>query len=252
MAWQPRPMVLPGLAIVLTLSGVPEAFGQGTTPAQPPAPPANPSPQSESSAGPLNLLAGVWQYNETESLNAATGRQERSPRSATQRTPVGRGGGAGTTGRATFTPPPAASDSGRSGMGPRVAPGLSGQLGPTVAMLQENRSLTRDLLEVPESLTISATPGQVTFVDDLLRERSFQTTGEKSRYQLGAARFNAAAEWSGSQLVKKIDGADGFRMTETYFLSEDGKRLFVIVRVGTDRKGAPIMGVNRVYDRVDP
>jgi hypothetical protein len=247
-------MVLPGLAIVLTLS-VPDVLAQQAAPAaQRSVRPAFPSTEAvvASLAAPVDQLAGVWVYNEAESLNAATGRQERSPRSATQRTPVGRGIGAGTAGRATFTPPPSAADSGRSNVGPRVAPGLSGQLGPTVAMIQENRSLTRDLLEVPESLTISAEPGQVTFVDDLLRERSYQTTGEKARYQLGAARFNAAAEWNGNQLVKKIDGADGFRMTETYFLSEDGNRLFVIVRVGSDRKGAPIMGVNRVYDRVDP
>jgi hypothetical protein len=45
-------------------------------------------------------------------------------------------------------------------------------------------------------------------------------------------------------------------MHETYFLSEDGKRLFVIIRVGdppTEKekeKGAQIVGVNRVYDRV--
>jgi hypothetical protein len=142
-------------------------------------------------------------------------------------------------------------ESGRSTVGPRIAPGLNGQLGPTVAMLQENRSLSRDLLEVPESLTISLSPGEVSFVDDLFRQRVFPTTGEKSRYQLGAARFNAALEWTGAQLVKRIDAADGFRMTETYFLSEDGNRLFVILRVGSNRKNAPIMGVNRVYDRVD-
>jgi hypothetical protein len=119
-------------------------------------------------------------------------------------------------------------------------------------MIQENRSLTRDLLEVPESLAISLSPAQISFMDDLRRERVYPTTGEKARYQLGAARFNAAMEWNGSQLVKRIDAADGFRMTETYFLSEDAKRLFVIVRVGSNRKNAPVMGVNRVYDRVDP
>ncbi len=129
---------------------------------------------------------------------------------------------------------------------------LNGQFGPTVAMIQENRSLTRDLLEVPESL------------DDLADARSDHVRGRpvsrnaciprparRSRYQIGAARFNAALEWNGTQLVKRIDAADGFRMTETYFLSEDGKRLFVILRVGSNRKNAPVMGVNRVYDRVD-
>jgi hypothetical protein len=197
----------------------------------------------------MDRFVGFWAYNEDESLNAATGRQERSPRSAAQRTPVGRGAGAGAAGRGT--PPMPSAESGRSTVGPRIAPGLNGQLGPTVAMLQENRSLSRDLLEVPESLTISLSPGEVSFVDDLFRQRVFPTTGEKSRYQLGAARFNAALEWTGAQLVKRIDAADGFRMTETYFLSEDGNRLFVILRVGSNRKNAPIMGVNRVYDRVD-
>ena len=241
MAWQPRTMVLPGLIVVLTVLCVPAVFGQASS--------SFVSPQPGVSSPPLDLFAGIWAYNEDESLNAATGRQERSPRSAAQRSPVGRGAGAGASGRATPALPSA--ESGRAAMGPRIAPALNGQLGPTVAMIQENRSLTRDLLEVPESLSISLSPGQITFVDDLFREHVYPTTGEKARYQLGAARFNAALEWSGPQLVKRIEASDGFRMTETYFLSEDGKRLFVILRIGSNRKNAPIMGVNRVYDRVD-
>lgn len=118
-------------------------------------------------------------------------------------------------------------------------------------MIQENRSLTRDLLEVPQALTIKVDPAAVTFIDDLDRARSYSTTGAKQKYQLGAARFNAVAEWSGANLQKKIDAADGFRMTEVYYLSADGQRLFVILRVGSSRKGAPVMGINRVYDRAD-
>lgn len=241
MAWQPRTMVLPGLAVVLTVLCVPAASGQTSASFESTGPSA--------ASPPVDRFVGLWVYNEDESLNAATGRQERSPRSAAQRTPVGRGAGSGASGRATPALPTA--ESGRASVGPRIVPGLNGQLGPTVAMIQENRSLTRDLLEVPESLSISVSPGQISFVDDLFRERVYPTTGEKARYQIGAARFNAALQWTGPQLVKRIDASDGFRMTETYFLSEDGKRLFVILRIGSDRKNAPIMGVNRVYDRVD-
>jgi hypothetical protein len=118
-------------------------------------------------------------------------------------------------------------------------------------MIQENRSLTRDLMEVPQELTIKVSSEAVTFTDDLERERSYSTSGERQRVQIGAARFNAATTWTGSQLEKRIDAADGFRMTEIYFLSADARRLFVIVRVGSNRKGAPVMGVNRVYDRVN-
>jgi hypothetical protein len=40
-------------------------------------------------------------------------------------------------------------------------------------------------------------------------------------------------------------------MNELYFLSEDGRRLFVIIRVGEQRKDLRPTGVNRVYDRSD-
>jgi len=118
-------------------------------------------------------------------------------------------------------------------------------------MIQENRSLTRDLLEIPEMLTITIEPQAVTFVDDLDRTRTYPVTGERRKYQLGAARFNATTSWADSRLEKKIDAADGFRMTETYFVDETARRLFVLLRVGSSRKGAPVMGVNRVYNRVD-
>jgi hypothetical protein len=50
---------------------------------------------------------------------------------------------------------------------------------------------------------------------------------------------------------KSIEGIYGFRMSETYFLSPDGRRLFVMVRVGQPRRDAPQVGFNRVYDRVE-
>ena len=38
-------------------------------------------------------------------------------------------------------------------------------------------------------------------------------------------------------------------MNETYFLSEDGNRLFLLIRVGERSKEQAVVGVNRVYDR---
>lgn len=246
MAGPMRATTWAGLWIVLTTLTAPtsaQRSAEGLVASAEPAPAAGipAAPTSDD----LQRFSGVWVYNEEESLNAATGRPERSPRSATQRTPLGRGGA---TAPSAPPRPPVVPQPGRTGLGPALT-GLSGQIGPTVAMIQENRSLARDLLEIPESLAITATTGAVTFTDDLERVRVYPTDGQRSRYQLGAARFNAAAEWNGTQFIKRIDGADGFRMTETYFLSEDGRRLFVIVRVGSNRKNAPVMGVNRVYDR---
>ena len=39
-------------------------------------------------------------------------------------------------------------------------------------------------------------------------------------------------------------------MTEIYFLSRDGQRLFVFLRVAKARPDGPTVGANRVYDRV--
>lgn len=205
------------------------------------------------SANRPNDLAGTWTYNPTESINAATGRPERAPRGPAARTPPVNAAQPVPLATPGLTPGPMGSMMGESsGTVPPTAFGFARPepLGPTVAMIQENRSLTRDLMEIPEVLTISVDPQAVTFTDDLQRARTYPVTGERRKYQLGAARFNAVAQWNGSRLEKKIEAADGFRMTETYFLNETARRLFVLLRVGSSRKGAPVMGVNRVYDRL--
>jgi hypothetical protein len=196
------------------------------------------------SARPLaepELLAGIWQYNAEESVNAATGRPERAARVAGVRAPARPAAGSATPARPSAL------------AGASFAPGSPAvtALGPTVAIIQENRSLARDLLEIPEALTIAVTPAGVTFTDDLEREWTYSTDGVPQRYQMGAALFNAVTAWNGPALEKSIDAANGFRMTETYFLSPDGRRMFVLLRVTSARKDAPVMGINRVYDRID-
>jgi hypothetical protein len=192
-------------------------------------------------------FAGQWSYNAAESVNAATGRRERAPRSATQRgaatAPTGGRGGASSSSGGE-----AASGEG-GGRGRRGGGGGGAFMTPE--MMRETRNLSRDLLEIPEALTIRVTADAISFTDDIERTRTYPTTGVKQKYQLGAARFDAAVEWSRSRLNKKIEGPYGFRMTETYFLSSDARRLFIIIRIGEPKKDEPIVGFNRVYDRVD-
>ena len=119
-------------------------------------------------------------------------------------------------------------------------------------MAAERRTLLRDLLEVPEKLTIRATANQVSITDDLKRERVYATDGRKRKYQLSAATYEASSTWQDSAFRKEIHGSNNFMMTETYFLSEDGRRLFVIVRIGDPRHPETMAGLNRVYDRISP
>jgi hypothetical protein len=162
------------------------------------------------------------------------------------------GGGGGYPGGGAGSNPTGAGDpgtgagGGAGGYGPRdVGPAGRGRM----MAIMETRELVRDLLEVPELLTFKVTPEAVTVVDDLGRERVYPTDNKKRKYQFGAAVFDARARWDGAVFKKEIEAARGFKMFETYFLSDDGNRLFVIVRIGPQSKNAPVVGVNRVYDR---
>ena len=210
-----------------------------------------PEPQAEGPPHDPSEMAGLWDYNPDESINIQTGRPEQSPRSATQRGGIGAGvpggtaGGRGGAGRGT-----------PGGVGDNVnrppRSGGFGGIGPTPAMQRETRDLARDLLEIPEALTIAVTAEAVSVTDDLGRERVYRTDGDRQEHQLGASRFNVRTTWDDGQLRKAIEGGFDFKMTETYFLSPSANRLFVIVRVGEPERGGTQAGFNRVYDRVDP
>jgi hypothetical protein len=230
-----RDLLKQALIIVLALATpAAAALRQNAAPA--------PAPEVEVSQHAPGDFAGTWDYNADESLNAATGKPEQAPRSATQRgrgatTPARTGGGAGRSG----------GDGGFGG-----GQGRGSDIGPTPEMLRASRDLMRDLLEVPESLTVTVTPASISFKDDLDRVRTYPTDGSKHSYRLGGSEYDARVAWRNSQLRKDIDGEFGFKMSEVYFLSTDAKRLFVILRVADMRKNAPPIGANRVYDRVDP
>lgn len=209
---------------------------------------------------------GVWDYNADESINVATGRPEQAPASA-RRTAPRQGSTPDPTGGAR----PGSGQTG-GGLGPRGtgAPG-GGGLGPGAGDLPQGfgetvpfrdflqaelRALARDLLEVPESLRFDVTPAAVTITDDLGRAMVLPTSAgdqqKPQKYQVSASRFEARAVWAGAVLRKEISGVRGFKMTETFTLSQDGRRLFVIVRVGDEKPGTRPVGANRVYDRIDP
>lgn len=173
-------------------------------------------------------FAGTWDYNADESIDITTGRPEQNPRGPVARRPVARGRASGASSeRGTLFPPSPES-------------------------MRESRELARDLLEVPETLTLRVSADSVTIIDDLDRELAFPIDGSRQRYRISAAEFFARVRWEGDRLRKDIEGTFDFRMSEVYFLSPDANRLFVIVRVGEPGRGRPLIGFDRVYDRVEP
>lgn len=203
------------------------------TPAPAAAAPAPPRPNP--------AMSGVWDYNAALSVDAATGRPEQAPLSATQRPR-----------RAAAT---AVDGTAAAASGPAAGSRSSGSVdeferNAMLAFIAERRALVRDLLEVPELLRIRVTTDSVIFTDDLLRERTYPVNGKMQKYQIGAARFEARAYWEGAQFRKDIEASNGFKMTELYLLSEDGKRLHVVIRLGDPKRPETGIGVNRIYDKV--
>ena len=216
------------------------------------------------------LFAGTWDYNALESVNAVNGRQEQSPQGGGRRNPAAPvppagGGGGGTGGGGAGGGGTGGGGTGGGGMGGGGATGGGGAVSPgsfgvgglgggggrsgRQMAIVETREIVRDLMEVPERLSVKVTADAVVFTDDLNRERTYQTDYKMRKYQIGAAQFEARARWDGAAFKKEIEAARGFKMYETYFLSDDGNRMFVIIRLGQQTKNGPVVGVNRVYDR---
>ncbi len=236
-------------------------------------------PKPSPNAPGREAFTGSWVYSEEDSINAATGRPElgKGPRRPLT---AGAPGGSTADPASSSVPldpknPAAANLPTRLGPGsmPSDAPGGSvmgaggpppdgfsrtsmdgqslgmGGLGSALAMA-ELRDTQRDLLEMARRWTITVGADSVTFKDDLDRERTYLSNGKKQKYQLGAAQYQARIHWDGPQLIKEIEASYGFRMTEAYFLSTDGSRLFAIIRVIGKGKNPPVVGANRVYDRL--
>jgi hypothetical protein len=199
-------------------------------------------------------MNGKWTYNPDQSVNAATGRPE-TQRAANDRRSGGSGGagggprvGAGGGGVAGPAGPPGGIGSDR---GAGNDPGGGGFGPPSVAlnMYQQARDTQRDLMEIAPALNIGVTDSTFTVTDDLGRTLTFQTDGKRKKYQLGAAVFDAKAYWDASQLRLDIEGPNGFKMKQSYLLSEDGTRLFMIIRLVDQSQNERTVGVNRAYDR---
>jgi hypothetical protein len=179
--------------------------------------------------GSLEDFVGLWEYDSEDSRNVATGQPERGPRGSAAPRPI----------------IPRPSPARETPSDERDSPfALSPQ------MLRENRDLSRDLLEIAETLEFAVTADAVTITDDLGRTLTFPTDNSRERHRLGAVEFHARVRWEEGRLLKAIEGSYGFRMTETYFVSPDAARLFVIIRVGDSSRGRRQVGIDRVYDRV--
>jgi hypothetical protein len=107
------------------------------------------------------------------------------------------------------------------------------------------------LAEAMETMTIAWAAPQLTVTSPGDRKRVFWTDGRKVREERpGGRTIKTRAHWSDNGALYVITRTGSGKRTEIFEISNDGRRLFVII--GVDGRGPRPMQLRRVYDRVTP
>lgn len=87
----------------------------------------------------------------------------------------------------------------------------------------------RDLLEAPERLTITATETMVIITTGDGRTTRLAPDGSKIKDE--STGIERRSRWEAGKLVSEISGVPGGRVTETYSVQPDSRRLEVVVEM---------------------
>jgi hypothetical protein len=146
----------------------------------------------------------------------------------------GRGGGRGGRG------------SGR-GMGGGPHGGrMAGQKSEEQAAMQD---VMDDVMQPADVLTITQGERDVTIARDDGRTLRLYADGRKAKEANGAVE--RTTRWDGPRLVSEIKVGDGPKITESWWLSADGKQLQASIRLQAPRGDREVV-INRVYDSAPP
>jgi hypothetical protein len=177
-------------------------------------------------------LSGAWVVNKDLSDKppvpgaAEPGRGEGPP-------PAGRGGGMGGFG---------------GGRGRGDAPDGGGDR-PNPEEMKKLQAQMRAVLEMPERLMITVDAGSVTFTYGDGRTARMLTNDKKEKLTIDDAVVETQVKWDKARLVKRSTLAGGTKVTETYAVDVNPRRLYVALKIENWRMPQP-QTVYRVYDDV--
>jgi hypothetical protein len=154
----------------------------------------------------------------------------------------GRGGyGGGGGGRGGY---------GGGGTGGRTGSGGGGSM--SSEQMLDMRALAREVAEAPETLTIVATPADVTFTDDQGVVRKYKTNDKKEKIEMSGAKVEATSKWEGPVLEQELV-AGQLKVKTSYQTTVEGNQLIVTIATeGGGRAGvggSPRPPIKRIYDR---
>jgi hypothetical protein len=132
------------------------------------------------------------------------------------------------------------------GGGPHGGPMAGRQSEEEQAAMQD---VIDDLMQPADVLTITQGERDVTIARDDGRTLRLYADGRKAREANGAVE--RTTRWDGPRLVSDIKIGDGPKITESWWLSADGKQLQTSIRLQMPRSDREVV-IHRVYDSAPP
>jgi hypothetical protein len=111
----------------------------------------------------------------------------------------------------------------------------------------EERQKMRELFTPARAITLSMTGAEVDLVDDRYRKRAFMTDGRKLQKSKDENYQEIAAKFDGNRLVTDEKNPRGGKMSRTFELSYDGRKLYETLHMTTGRNNSPLV-IRFVYD----
>jgi hypothetical protein len=131
---------------------------------------------------------------------------------------------------------------GGGGMGGR----RGGRMGPADGEGEEDRrAAIRSLFEPAEEIEIFQGDPEIVLAEKFGRRRTVHADGRK--YKADGGRSEVKTGWKDGRLIVETQGARGRKITETWAISNEGKRLTDTVKV--EGGFGPAGSLKRVYDR---
>jgi hypothetical protein len=119
---------------------------------------------------------------------------------------------------------------------------------PSEEQMKKMRDLMRELTATPETLTLTVSEGEVTFVDPDGPVRHYATNGKTERHQMDAGVVETKTEWKNADLVIETNLGEGTKASQTYRLAPDKRQLVVTMKIEGSRSPRQMPPRRSVYD----
>jgi hypothetical protein len=112
--------------------------------------------------------------------------------------------------------------------------------------------LMREVLESPLVLMVNRDASTVTFTDGDGYVRKYTTNGKTEKHQMPSGTVETKMKWAGQALVLETTVERMLKVTKTYTMEPDPRRLVVLTEMGGRRGGDAPPPLKAVYDEGPP